>query len=204
MPSFGAIKLLQKRTGASRADCKAALEAHDDDEEAAAAALGTVAADGTSIGGGASSSGGGGDGANQAALSQWSAAEQAAGVSIERVVAGDGCTFPALGDTLSMHYRGMLASDGTEFDSSYKRKREFQFKIGIGEVIQGWDVGVMKMSLGEKAILSISSDYGYGTSGNGPIPPSADLKFEVHLTKIDRAYNNNNIDRASQRDSAQN
>ena len=51
-----------------------------------------------------------------------------------------------------MHYRGTLAADGTEFDSSYSRNAPFQFKIGVGKVIKGWDVGVMKMSLGEKAV----------------------------------------------------
>ena len=86
-----------------------------------------------------------------------------------------------------MHYRGTLQADGSEFDSSYKRGKPFVFKIGVGKVIRGWDVGVMKMSLGEKAILFISSDYGYGPSGNGPIPPNADLKFEVELLKVERA-----------------
>lgn len=100
---------------------------------------------------------------------------------------GDGETYPASGDTLTMHYRGTLQADGSEFDSSYKRGKPFVFKIGVGKVIRGWDVGVMKMSLGEKAILFISSDYGYGPSGNGPIPPNADLKFEVELLKIERA-----------------
>ena len=53
-------------------------------------------------------------------------------------------------------------------------------------VIKGWDVGVMKMSLGEKAVLFIGPDYGYGASGNGPIPPNASLKFEVELLRIER------------------
>ena len=63
--------------------------------------------------------------------------------------------------------------------------KPFTFKIGIGQVIKGWDEGVMQMSLGEKAILHISSDYGYGKQGaGGVIPPNADLNFEVELLKI--------------------
>ena len=66
-----------------------------------------------------------------------------------------------------MHYVGTLASNGTKFDSSRDRGKPFSFKIGRGEVIAGWDEGVMQMSLGEKAILHISSDYGYGERGAG-------------------------------------
>lgn len=84
-----------------------------------------------------------------------------------------------------MHYKGTLASDGTQFDSSYDRGVPFSFKIGKGEVIKGWDEGVMKMSLGEKAVLHISSDMGYGSQGaGGVIPPNADLDFTVELLAI--------------------
>ncbi|XP_060568749.1 uncharacterized protein LOC132727328 isoform X1 [Ruditapes philippinarum] len=94
-------------------------------------------------------------------------------------------TFPKPGDTLSMHYTGTLASNGKKFDSSVDKGRPFQFTIGVGQVIKGWDEGVMQMSLGEKAVLNISSDYGYGPQGaGGVIPPNADLKFEVQLLKI--------------------
>ena len=84
-----------------------------------------------------------------------------------------------------MHYVGTLASNGTKFDSSRDRGQPFKFKIGKGEVIKGWDEGVMQMSLGEKSILHISSDYGYGETGaGGVIPPNADLDFEVELLAI--------------------
>eukprot|EP00591_Stephanopyxis_turris_P002807 CAMPEP_0195524142 /NCGR_PEP_ID=MMETSP0794_2-20130614/23820_1 /TAXON_ID=515487 /ORGANISM="Stephanopyxis turris, Strain CCMP 815" /LENGTH=85 /DNA_ID=CAMNT_0040654305 /DNA_START=151 /DNA_END=408 /DNA_ORIENTATION=- len=84
-----------------------------------------------------------------------------------------------------MHYVGTLASNGTKFDASHDRGRPFQFTIGIGKVIRGWDEGVMQMSLGEKSKLNISSDYGYGARGaGGVIPPNADLVFEVELLKI--------------------
>lgn len=98
---------------------------------------------------------------------------------------GDGTNYPKKGDKLTMHYLGTLASNGNKFDSSYDRGKPFQFKIGRGEVIQGWDEGVIKMSLGEKARLNISSDYGYGRDGAGDvIPPNADLVFEVELLQI--------------------
>lgn len=107
------------------------------------------------------------------------------GVTKTIIKEGDGNTFPKAGDTLTMHYTGTLASDGTKFDSSRDKGRPFQFVIGIGQVIQGWDEGVMQMSLGERATLSISSDYGYGARGAGNvIPPNADLNFDVELLKI--------------------
>lgn len=97
----------------------------------------------------------------------------------------DGQTFPKVGDALVMHYVGTLAADGSKFDSSRDKGRPFQFVIGIGQVIKGWDEGVMKMSLGEKAVLRISSDYGYGAQGaGGVIPPNADLIFEVRLLSL--------------------
>ena len=62
---------------------------------------------------------------NQALLDAWSVAEESASVSVERVEAGDGVTFPVAGDKCSIHYRGMLQADGREFDSSYKREKPF-------------------------------------------------------------------------------
>ncbi|CAB9519226.1 FK506-binding protein 1 [Seminavis robusta] len=107
------------------------------------------------------------------------------GVEKEILKAGDGTTFPKQGDRLKMHYTGTLAANGKQFDSSVSRGRPFEFVIGIEQVIQGWDEGVIKMSLGEKALLKISSDYGYGAEGApGAIPPNADLHFEVELLAI--------------------
>jgi len=107
------------------------------------------------------------------------------GVTKEVIREGDGATFPKKGDKLVMHYKGTLAADGSKFDSSYDRGKPFSFHIGKGEVIKGWDEGVMKMSLGEKAVLNISSDFGYGEQGAADvIPPNADLKFEVELLQI--------------------
>lgn len=107
------------------------------------------------------------------------------GVEKEVIQAGDGESFPKAGDMLTMHYTGTLANGGQQFDSSVSRGKPFQFVIGIGQVIRGWDEGVQKMSLGEKATLKISSDYGYGARGApGAIPPHADLVFEVELLAI--------------------
>lgn len=107
------------------------------------------------------------------------------GVSVQTTEAGDGKTYPKAGDRLQMHYRGTLVDGGQEFDSSHKRGRPFQFVIGQGQVIKGWDEGVMKMSLGEKAILEMTPDYGYGAQGaGGVIPPNAALRFEVQLLAI--------------------
>ena len=153
MPSvpFGAIKALQARTGADRATCKKALEENGCDEDAAAAAIGEH----TSVAAASSSK----PSEAQAQLDSWAAQEQAASVSIVRQQAGDGETFPMVGDMCTMHYEGTLQSDGTVFDSSIKRNKPFRFKVGVADVIRGWDVGVMKMSLGEKAVLLIGPDY---------------------------------------------
>mmetsp|Transcript_56603 Transcript_56603/g.66156 ORF Transcript_56603/g.66156 Transcript_56603/m.66156 type:complete len:109 (+) Transcript_56603:85-411(+) len=106
------------------------------------------------------------------------------GVTKETTSPGNG-TFPKSGDKLSMHYIGTLASNGQKFDASRDRGRPFSFTIGVGQVIKGWDEGVMQMSVGEKATLHITSDYGYGRAGaGGVIPPNADLVFEVELLGI--------------------
>jgi FKBP-type peptidyl-prolyl cis-trans isomerase len=107
------------------------------------------------------------------------------GVEKEVKTPGDGQNFPKAGDQLTMHYTGTLTDGGKQFDSSVSRGKPFQFVIGISQVIRGWDEGVMKMSLGEKAVLKISSDFGYGARGApGAIPPNADLTFEVELLAI--------------------
>mmetsp|Transcript_8698 Transcript_8698/g.18695 ORF Transcript_8698/g.18695 Transcript_8698/m.18695 type:complete len:111 (+) Transcript_8698:184-516(+) len=107
------------------------------------------------------------------------------GVTKDIITPGDGTTYPKAGDKLTMHYIGTLASNGNKFDASRDRGRPFSFTIGVGQVIKGWDEGVMTMSVGEKAILHITSDYGYGRQGaGGVIPPNADLDFEVELLGI--------------------
>ncbi|EAW11372.1 peptidylprolyl isomerase family protein FPR2 [Aspergillus clavatus NRRL 1] len=89
------------------------------------------------------------------------------------------------GDMVQMHYRGTLASDGSEFDSSYSRNSPLKFKVGAGQVIKGWDQGLLDMCVGEKRTLTIPPEYGYGDRGVGPIPGGATLIFETELVKIE-------------------
>ncbi|XP_076067119.1 peptidyl-prolyl cis-trans isomerase FKBP2-like [Oratosquilla oratoria] len=99
----------------------------------------------------------------------------------------DNCTLKSRrGDLLHMHYTGKL-EDGTEFDSSYPRGQPLTFTLGSGQVIKGWDQGLIGMCEGEKRKLVIPSDLGYGASGAPPkIPAHATLVFEVELIKIER------------------
>jgi len=89
---------------------------------------------------------------------------------------------PPPGSKVKVHYVGTLASDGSKFDSSRDRGTEFEFVIGQGQVIKGWDVGVASMHKGEKAILTCTPAYAYGARGSPPkIPAEATLNFEVEL-----------------------
>ena len=94
---------------------------------------------------------------------------------------------PKAGDQVSVHYAGKLI-DGTEFDSSFKRNQPIEIGIGMGQVIKGWDEGIMLLKEGETATLLIPSDMGYGASGaGGVIPPNAWLIFDVELVKVNAA-----------------
>ncbi|KAF8520282.1 hypothetical protein BU17DRAFT_89288 [Hysterangium stoloniferum] len=88
------------------------------------------------------------------------------------------------GDQLSMHYTGSLV-DGTKFDSSLDRGQPFNFRLGAGQVIKGWDQGLQNMCIGEKRKLRIPSSLGYGDRGSPPtIPGGATLVFDVELVDI--------------------
>jgi len=105
-------------------------------------------------------------------------------VTIEPISPGDNTNFPKGGDTVTIHYVGTLP-DGKKFDSSRDRNIPFTTKIGVGNVIKGWDEGVPQLSLGQKARLMVTPDYAYGARGFPPvIPPNATLIFEVELIKI--------------------
>ncbi|RMY55860.1 hypothetical protein D0864_13730 [Hortaea werneckii] len=95
------------------------------------------------------------------------------------------CSRPSKsGDNISVHYRGTLLSDGVLFDESYRRGSPFTFHLGAGEVIAGWDQGLLDMCPGERRNLTIPPELGYGDSGIGPIPGGATLRFETELVDI--------------------
>ena len=89
------------------------------------------------------------------------------------------------GDKIHVHYRGTLEKDGSEFDASYNRGSPLSFKVGSGQVIKGWDQGLLDMCPGEKRKLTIQPSWGYGARGAGPIPANAVLIFETELVSID-------------------
>lgn len=105
------------------------------------------------------------------------------GVKYTEMTAGTGTTAES-GKRVSVHYTGWL-TNGEKFDSSLDRKTPFDFTLGAGEVIPGWDEGVKGMKVGEKRRLEIPPDQGYGAEGApGAIPPNATLIFEVELLGI--------------------
>jgi peptidylprolyl isomerase len=107
----------------------------------------------------------------------------ASGLKYVDVVVGKGAS-PSAGKTVKVHYTGTL-ENGKKFDSSVDRNEPFSFTIGVGQVIQGWDEGVMTMKVGGKRKLIIPAKLGYGARGaGGVIPPNATLLFDVELLDI--------------------
>jgi len=113
--------------------------------------------------------------------------ETPSGLGFEDDLLGSGAA-PKSGQTCVMHYTGWLwenGGKGKQFDSSHDRGRPFSFKLGVGQVIRGWDEGVASMKVGGKRRLLIPPDLGYGARGaGGVIPPHATLLFEVELLEL--------------------
>ena len=106
----------------------------------------------------------------------------ASGLEYEDIQVGTGAT-PKHGEVASVHYVGTL-TNGTKFDSSRDRSQPFEFPVGVGRVIKGWDEGVASMQVGGIRRLTIPPELGYGVRGAGPIPPNSTLIFEVELLGI--------------------
>jgi peptidylprolyl isomerase len=91
---------------------------------------------------------------------------------------------PKTGETVIINYTGTL-TNGSKFDSSHDRNEPFSFKLGVGQVIKGWDEGVSHLRVGDQAILVIPSELGYGSRGaGGVIPPNATLIFVVEVLDV--------------------
>jgi peptidylprolyl isomerase len=111
----------------------------------------------------------------------------ASGLEYEILKEGSGAA-PSVGKMVTVHYTGWLNNNdepGKKFDSSVDRGKPFDFQIGVGYVIKGWDEGVMNMKVGEKRRLYIPAALGYGARGAGAsIPPHANLIFDVELLQV--------------------
>lgn len=112
------------------------------------------------------------------------AIETPSGLSYKDLKVGEGAT-PTKGQTVTVHYTGWLQQNDQKFDSSLDRKQPFDFVLGAGQVIPGWDEGVATMKVGGKRKLIIPADLAYGATGvPGTIPPNATLVFDVELLGV--------------------
>ncbi len=132
----------------------------------------------------------GGNDTNETASAATSKVTTEGGLILEDITVGEG-EAAAEASPVAVHYTGWLFDEtkpenkGLEFDSSLKRNKQFEFVLGQGSVIKGWDQGVVGMKVGGKRRLVIPSELGYGQHGSGKIPPSSTLIFDVELLAID-------------------
>lgn len=122
---------------------------------------------------------------NQEQAENASATEQQdlpAGLQIEEIEAGEGPGAEA-GQFIRAHYTGRL-TNGDVFDSSYDRGEPLEFQLGVGMVIQGWDLGMAGLQVGGKRKLTIAPELGYGDRDMGVIPPNSTLVFDVEMVEI--------------------
>ena len=105
-------------------------------------------------------------------------------LGIQDLVVGTGAVV-GNGDLATVHYVGTF-TNGTVFDSSRARNQPYQFRVGTGAVIRGWDQGVPGMRIGGRRRLTIPPSLAYGSSGSGPIPPNSTLIFEIELLSVSR------------------
>ena len=111
--------------------------------------------------------------------------ETASGLKYQVLKKGTGTTKPTKGQTVQVNYTGTLKKTGEKFDSSYDRGQTFDFKLGQGAVIKGWDEALADMTVGERRLLTIPPKLAYGANGQPPkIPPNATLVFDVTLENI--------------------
>ena len=121
---------------------------------------------------------------NTIIMSEKNVVTTSSGLKYIELKKGDGLVTPERGQTVVVHYTGTL-EDGTKFDSSRDHGQPFSFKIGVGQVIKGWDEGLSTMKVGERRQLIIPSELGYGARGaGGVIPPFSTLIFDVELLDI--------------------
>lgn len=106
----------------------------------------------------------------------------------------DECISAEIGDFVSVHYKGQIL-DGLPFDNSYERGQPITFKLGSGQVIEGWDQGIKGMCIGEKRKLTIPYELAYGEEGIGPIPPKSTLIFFTELVDIGGKKKENKVAR---------
>lgn len=104
-------------------------------------------------------------------------------LNIEVTKEGTGDRVAQSGNKVKVDYTGTL-KDGTKFDSSKDRNESFEFILGTGAVIKGWEEGLLGMKVGETRLIQIPSNFGYGSLGSGIIPPNAGLIFEVEMLEI--------------------